>query len=121
MKDELKQKIAVQAGINIILEQVSLPNADALKKIAYELKNELENLILILAAEIDQKPMIAVMIADNLVKEKGLDAGKIVRELAKNIQGGGGGQPFFATAGGKNLAGLPQVVETAKSMIKEIL
>ena len=121
MKDELKQKLFAHSGMNVIVEQVNLPNADALKKIAYELKNEVENLMLILAAEIDQKPMIAVMIADNLVTEKGLDAGKMVRELAKNIQGGGGGQPFFATAGGKNLAGLPKVIEAAQSMIKEIL
>ncbi|MFC2186011.1 alanine--tRNA ligase [Fulvivirgaceae bacterium LMO-SS25] len=121
MKDELKQKLFAHSGMNVIVEQVNLPNADALKKIAYELKNEVENLMLILAAEIDKKPMIAVMIADNLVTEKGLDAGKMVRELAKNIQGGGGGQPFFATAGGKNLAGLPKVIEAAQSMIKEIL
>ena len=121
IKDELKQKLFAHSGMNVIVEQVNLPNADALKKIAYELKNEVENLMLILAAEIDQKPMVAVMIADNLVTEKGLDAGKMVRELAKNIQGGGGGQPFFATAGGKNLAGLPNVIEAAQSMIKEIL
>ncbi|MFZ6663285.1 alanine--tRNA ligase [Peijinzhouia sedimentorum] len=121
MKDELKQKLFAHSSMNVIVEQVNLPNADALKKIAYELKNEVENLMLILGAEIDQKPMIAVMIADNLVTEKGLDAGKMVRELAKNIQGGGGGQPFFATAGGKNLAGLPKVIEAAQSMIKEIL
>lgn len=121
IKDELKQKLHSHSGMNVIVEQVNLPNADALKKIAYELKNEVENLMLILAAEIDQKPMVAVMIADNLVTEKGLDAGKMVRELAKNIQGGGGGQPFFATAGGKNLAGLPNVIEAAQSMIKEIL
>ncbi len=121
IKDELKQKLHSHSGMNVIVEQVNLPNADTLKKIAYELKNEVENLMLILAAEIDQKPMVAVMIADNLVTEKGLDAGKMVRELAKNIQGGGGGQPFFATAGGKNLAGLPNVIEAAQSMIKEIL
>lgn len=58
-----------------------------------------------------------MIIADNLVKEKGLDASKIVRELAKEIQGGGGGQPFFATAGGKDVSGLKRVVEKAIQIV----
>ncbi len=75
--------------------------------------NGIENLFLVLAANIDGKPQISVIIADNLLKDKGLDASKIVRELAKEIQGGGGGQPFFATAGGKDVSGLKRVVEKA--------
>ena len=58
------------------------------------------------------------MISENLVKEKGMNAGSIVRELAKEIQGGGGGQPFFATAGGKNVAGLESALAKAKDFVR---
>ena len=72
---------------------------------------------MVLAADVEGKPQIAVAIADNIVKEKGLNAGNIVRDLAREIQGGGGGQPFFATAGGKDISGLDRVVEKAKALI----
>jgi len=71
----------------------------------------------VLVANIDGKPNATVLISDNLIKEKGLHAGNIIRELAKEIQGGGGGQPAFATAGGKNVAGLENVLVKAKSFI----
>ncbi|NVK50363.1 MAG: alanine--tRNA ligase, partial [Cyclobacteriaceae bacterium] len=95
---------------------VEMPNADALKKLAYELKNEVEKAFVVLAANVDGKPQIAVILDESLIESKGWNAGMIVRDLAKEIQGGGGGQPFFATAGGKNLQGLPQVVKKAKEM-----
>jgi alanyl-tRNA synthetase len=117
LKDELAKKAETINGINFIAQKVELPNADAIKNLAYNLKDIVPNLYLVLAAVIDGKPNITVMIADNLVKEKGLDAGKIVRELAKEIQGGGGGQPFFATAGGKDVSGLDKVLANAKNFI----
>ena len=80
------------------------------------MKNEVENAFVILAAAIDGKPQIAVIIEDALVQSKNLNAGQIVRDLAKEIQGGGGGQPFFATAGGKDLAGLERVVAKAREL-----
>ncbi len=81
------------------------------------MKDIVPNLFAVLAAEIDGKPSLTVMIAENLVKEKGLNAGTIVRELAKEIKGGGGGQPFFATAGGSDLSGLDKALDKAKSFI----
>jgi alanyl-tRNA synthetase len=117
LKDELaKQAVAIN-GVNFIAQKVELPNADAIKNLAYNLKDIVPNLYLVLTAVIDGKPNVTVMVADNLVKEKGLNAGNIVRELAKEIQGGGGGQPFFATAGGKDVSGLDAVLIKAKSFI----
>jgi alanyl-tRNA synthetase len=117
LKDELAKTAQAINGINFIAQQVELPNADAIKNLAYNLKDIVPNLYLVLTAVIDGKPNITVMIADNLIKEKGLNAGSIIRELAKEVQGGGGGQPFFATAGGKDVNGLPAVLEKAKSFI----
>ena len=118
LKDELKEKVQNINGISFIAEMVALPNAEAIKNLAYQLKDVVENLYLVLAANIDDKPLLTVMISENLVKEKGMNAGNIVRELAKEIQGGGGGQPFFATAGGKNVAGLTNALDKAKGFIK---
>jgi len=66
---------------------------------------------------LDGKPGLTVVVSDNLIKEQGLHAGNIIRELAKEIQGGGGGQPFYATAGGKDLAGLDNAVLKAKDFL----
>lgn len=117
LKQSLLGDVKKGDGFNSLVGKVLLPNADGLKKIAFELKNEVDNLVAVLAADIDGKPQIAVIVADNLVSEKGLNAGQMVRELAKEIKGGGGGQPFFATAGGKDLLGLENVVLKATEMI----
>ena len=76
---------------------------------------------MVLAADVAGKPQIAIAIDESLVKAHDLHAGKLVKELAKHIQGGGGGQPFFATAGGKDLSGLEQVVAKAKPLLKQAL
>ncbi len=117
MKKELAAKHTSFNGINFISEEVELPNAEAVKNLAYQTKDILINLVLVLGAIIDGKPNLTVMISENLVKEKGLDARVFIKELAKEIQGGGGGQPFYATAGGKNAAGLKAAIEKAKVFI----
>jgi alanyl-tRNA synthetase len=121
LKDSLAQKALQLNGMSLVAEQVEVSNADHLKKLAFDMRQVVDNLILVLAAEIDGKPQIAVMLSDNLVAEKNLNASQMVRELAKEIKGGGGGQPFYATAGGKDTAGLQAVpgkaVELVKSMI----
>ncbi len=116
VKTSLLTEFVQGEGINTLIAKVELPNADSLKKLAYELKNEVEYAFVILAAAIEGKPQVAVIIDEALVSSRNLDAGKIVRELAKEIQGGGGGQPFFATAGGKDLNGLDKVVSKAREM-----
>ncbi len=114
LKDGLIQNIVDKGGVNVLIEKVSLPSAETLKNMAFGLKAKVDNLFLVLAADIKDKPQIAVMISDNLVTAKDLNAGSLIKELAREIKGGGGGQPFFATAGGKDIAGLDKVVEVAR-------
>ena len=103
--------------INLITSKVDIDSAQRLKDLAFQLKSQMDNLCLVLAAEIEGKASLAVMIADNLVKEKNLNAGNIIREISKEVDGGGGGQPFFATAGGKNPAGIEKALAKAKTLI----
>ncbi len=116
VRNELKQKIVSRNGINLIAEKVELPSADAIKNISYEMRNQVDNLVLLLGAEIEGKPHLSLIISDNLVKEKKLNASAIIRTIAKEIQGGGGGQDFYATAGGKNVAGLESAIEAGKQI-----
>ena len=118
MKNNLKSRILQERGVNIISDQVEMGNAGMIKDLAYQLKGEVENLYLVLGALIEGKPNLTVMISENLVAEKGLDAGRIVREAGREIQGGGGGQPFYATAGGKNAAGLQAAINKALSFLQ---
>ncbi len=118
LKHVLAGKATKSAGYTLISEKVSVPNADTLKNIAYALRNQFEDLVLVLAADVDGKPQVAVMIGEKLAAENRFHAGNLVKELAKEIDGGGGGQPFFATAGGKNLGGLDNVLEKSKQLIK---
>ncbi len=118
IKKTLLDKVIAVNGVNFLAEKIDTGNAAIVKDIAFQLKGEVENLFLVLAAEIDGKANIQVMISDNLVKEKGWNASNIVRELAKLVNGGGGGQPFYATAGGKNPAGIDSLLQKAKSFVE---
>ncbi|MBN1991034.1 MAG: alanine--tRNA ligase [Bacteroidales bacterium] len=113
LKGDLKAKVVSNNGINTIATTVDIQNPDAIKDLAFQLRNEVENLFMVLGTVSGDKAMISVMISDNLVKDKGLNASTIIREAAKEIQGGGGGQPFYATAGGKNPAGLEKALAKA--------
>jgi alanyl-tRNA synthetase len=113
LKTQLKSNITEINGINFLATQIDM-DAGALKDITHELGNEIENLFFFVGSEINNKALLTCYISKNLVDEKALDAGKIVRELGKLIQGGGGGQKFFATAGGKNPAGLSEAISKAK-------
>lgn len=117
LKNELAKLAENVNGINFLAQKVELPSQEAIKNLAYSLKDILDNLFLVLASDIDGKPNLTVMISENLVKDKSLNAGNIVRELAKEIQGGGGGQPFFATAGGKDSSGIEKALAKAKNFI----
>lgn len=116
LKTQLKSNITEINGINFLATQIDM-EAGALKDIAHELGSEVENLFFFAGTEINGKALLTCYISKNLVEEIGLDAGKMVRELGKLIQGGGGGQKFFATAGGKNPAGLSEAISKAKEYI----
>jgi len=119
LKDQLAKKAVKNNGYHLILEKVSVANTDALKNIAYGLRNQFDDLLLILAADVESKPQVTVMIGEKLAQTNKYHAGNLVKELAKEIEGGGGGQPFFATAGGKNLNGLNAVLEKARKLISQ--
>ncbi len=116
MKQVIADKAVLVNGVNFIATHVDLQNADAVKNLAFDVKALVPDLYLVLTTLIDEKPGITVMIAEHKVSDQ-LNAAKIVRELGKEIQGGGGGQAFYATAGGKNAAGLPNVLEKAKDFL----
>ncbi|MFN0187229.1 MAG: alanine--tRNA ligase [Bacteroidia bacterium] len=116
VKADLLTKIKSHDGINRIIAQVDL-DAESIKNISYELKNQLSDLYCFLCANVDGKPHLSLMLSDSLVSEKGLNAMAIIRNLAKEIQGGGGGQPFYATAGGKNADGLTKALHLATTII----
>jgi alanyl-tRNA synthetase len=92
-------------------------DASGIKDVCFELGSQFTNLFLLFGAETDGKALLSCYISKELVSEKGLDAGKIVRELGKYIQGGGGGQPFFATAGGKNPDGIDEALKESKKYL----
>lgn len=117
IKQQLRSQITDKNGIQFLAAQVEVPKPDALKTLAFQLKQETDSLFAVLTAEIDGKAHVAVMIADELVKERNWNAAQIVKDLAKLVEGGGGGQPFFATAAGKNTANLKAVLMAAGQVL----
>jgi len=116
LKASLTSEIQEINGIQFLAKQVDL-NPEGAKDLAYELGNLGTNLFLVLATAEDEKPMLTCYISKELVADKNLNAGTVVRELGKFIQGGGGGQPFFATAGGKNVDGIQEALAKAKNFL----
>lgn len=117
IKNELILKAKEINGINLIVDKLDLPTAEAIKNISFELKNQVNNLFFLAGAEIDGKAHLSLIISDTLIKDKNLNAMNIIRELSKEIQGGGGGQPFYATAGGKNPDGIEKALEKGRSLV----
>ena len=117
LKAELTSQLQEINGIKFLAKQVGL-SAEGAKDLAYELGTLGKNMFLVLATAEENKPMVSCYISKELVAEKGLNASQVVRELGKFIQGGGGGQPFFATAGGKNIAGIQEALVKAIDFVK---
>lgn len=121
LKKDLLSGVENVHGVQVIASVVEAPDANTLKQLSFELKNEVPKSLVVLAANLGGKPMLSVIMDDDLVKAHGLNASEMVRAMSKEIQGGGGGQPFYATAGGKNVDGLSAALEVGKGIIKEKL
>lgn len=118
IRNELLQKDQIIDGVSFVGEMVEVGNADALKKICFDLKNNLHDHLVVLCANIGGKPFVAIGISDTVVAAKGLDAGKIIKEqVAPLIKGGGGGQKNLATAGGQDASNLRNVIEVVKALL----
>ncbi len=116
MAEKLLSQCPEQEGVVLIAHQISrLP--EFVKDLAFVLRARCEKLVLVLGSQSGEKPMLTIALGDEMVKE-GLNAGQIVREAAKLMQGGGGGQPFFATAGGKDANGLQAAIDKAIELVR---
>jgi alanyl-tRNA synthetase len=113
---DLVNDIKTINGINFLAKKLDL-DQNNIKDLCFELGNKIENLFLLIATETDGKAFLTCYISKNIVEEKQLNAGLVVRELGKLIEGGGGGQPFFATAGGKNPDGISQALKLAENYL----
>jgi alanyl-tRNA synthetase len=118
LSNELAQKVQSINGSNFIGEVVEVSNADALKKLAFELKQKIQQPVIALASAIDNKASVVVLVDDAVSQQKNLDASAIIKQkIAPIIKGGGGGQKTLATAGGQDVSALPKVIETVKTLL----
>ncbi len=116
LKGELKNELKEINGVRFLAKQVDL-DASGIKDLSFELGSEFKNLFLLFATNNNGKAMLTCYISKELVADRDMNAGTVVRELGKYIHGGGGGQPFYATAGGKNPDGINEALEKAKQYI----
>jgi alanyl-tRNA synthetase len=118
IKNELLQQVSTINGTSFIGSIVNVSNADGLKKLCFDLKNHLTDYVVVLAANIEGKAYVAVLLSDSIVASKNLEAPKIIKEqVAPLIKGGGGGQKTLATAGGQDASNLQQVIDTIKGLL----
>lgn len=109
-----------EQGMNVLIQKVSLDSADSLKNITFQLNKEFKDLFLVLGADINGKPLLSVALGDKPMKDFDFNAGKIIKQIAKEIKGGGGGQDFYATAGGKDVSGIDSALDLAQKMISDL-
>ncbi|MDY4786507.1 MAG: alanine--tRNA ligase, partial [Bacteroidaceae bacterium] len=117
IKEQLKEKAKEINGLTVVKGYVVLP-AEFVKDMAFQIRAELPNSIVVLGSENDGKPLLTAAASDSAVAS-GVNIGKSIREAAKLIQGGGGGQPHFATAGGRHLEGLTAAVDKLVELLTE--
>ncbi len=117
VRESLSGKVQHVNGINIIAEKIDIDSADSVKSISYELRKSIKDSVILIAASIDGKPHLSLIIDDEVQRSRNLNAGNIIREIAREIKGGGGGQPFYATAGGKDISGLDSALEKGVSLV----
>jgi alanyl-tRNA synthetase len=115
---ELEEKAVLIKGVRFMSGKIEAGSADMLKNIAFRVRNSSDNSVLVVGAEISEKANILVMVSDSLVKEKNINAAEIIKEISGEINGGGGGQPFLASAGGKNPSGIPSALIKAEEYLR---
>ncbi len=121
VSSDLGSKIKKVKNGNLLAEKLDLPNAQALKDLLFGLKSKHADLVALIGTEVDGKALIGIITGDEITAKKIIDAGEMIREISKEIQGGGGGQAFFATAGGKDPNGLKEAISKGSTMIMEAL
>ena len=118
LTDQLRSQFQMKHGIHTLITAVDLPQAAALKQVAWALQDGKSPCFVVLAANVADKPYIAVALSEDLARSWSRNARDIVQQLAQPIQGGGGGKPTLATAGGKEVQGLPQVLRIAEALLQ---
>ncbi len=119
LKTDLVEAVEKLNGASFLAQKVDL-DASSIKNLSFELRNQFNDLFMILASESEGKATLTLVLGDQIVADKSLNAGKMIRELAIHIQGGGGGQQFFATAGGKNPQGIDAALAAGRKMLSEL-
>ncbi len=117
LQQALRQEFVQQNGFQLLIKRLPLTDANVVKTLAYNLEKEIGNAVIIFGTVSNEKPQLTIRISDELVQSKGLNAGMLIRELAKEIKGGGGGQAFFATAGGSDANALDAALAKAKDLL----
>lgn len=116
-RNELLAKNQIQNNFSFIIEKIEIDNADLLKQLSFELRKMTKQTIIGLGANIQGKPMLSIIFSEDLTPNDQFNAVEMIKEISKCIQGGGGGQPFYATAGGKKLEGLDEALEQLKARL----
>ncbi|HKK43485.1 MAG TPA: DHHA1 domain-containing protein, partial [Bacteroidales bacterium] len=116
---DLVDNASIINNIKLVSGRIETGSVDAMKNMAYQIRTASDNTILVIGTEIEGKANLLVMVSDRLVKEKNINASAIIREIAREINGGGGGQPFLATAGGRNPEGIEKAIQKAAELIKQ--
>ena len=113
---ELESNIVTHNGRSVLLQEVAL-DAAGMKDALFQLGNNRDDLVAVLASRKNDKPILSCYVSKAIAQNGTITANAIIKEIGQHIQGGGGGQPFFATAGGKNPDGIPKALEAAKALI----
>jgi alanyl-tRNA synthetase len=118
---ELDGKAVLIKGIRFMSGKIDTGSTEILKNIAFQVRNSSDNTVLVIGAEVSEKANILVMVCDSLIKDKNINAAAIIKEIAGEINGGGGGQPFLASAGGKNPAGIQSALRKAEEYLRKMV
>ena len=118
LQRELRSQFVNTEGVMLLVKQINLADNNAVKTLATNLEKEVGNAVIVFGTISNDKPQLTICISPDLVKSKNLNAGTMIRELAKDIKGGGGGQATFASAGGTDSAGLVSALGKVKNLIK---